>query len=204
MVLAPRPVVAVGAQAERGALQAWPELEPVPPSAAEWEPRELAAAPQTPAWVGSAALAVSMAGAAWFGQNGQLGRQGTNGAGGQNGNGNLSKPIQINYDLGFDYTTPVAPQVVSKVSTQLSHSPNITAVGPIAVQMAGRTAILRGRVATAHDRDLAEQVALLRTRDLSNPERANDWSATDVAACCWFVGPSGLSLPDLPTPGAAR
>ena len=84
--------------------------------------------------------------------------------GGQN-NSTLTKPIHVDYSVGFDYSTPAATRVATNVSTELSHTPYIATVsGPISVQMQGRTAILTGSVGTDHARDLAAQAVLLRTR----------------------------------------
>jgi len=100
---------------------------------------------------------------------------GRNGAGGANGLSQLrnlfaspefngqgqtqSRPaVRLSLKLGF------RPQPISTVSMQafesrLTKLPGLRWVGPAAVRMDGRTAVLRGKVASEEDRELAEALA---------------------------------------------
>ncbi len=86
--------------------------------------------------------------------------------------------IPVSLKLGF------APQPISTVRVQafqarLIRIPSIRFVGPASVTLEGRTAVLRGTVATAEDRDLAEALALMEpdVKDVKN-ELTVDSSAT--------------------------
>jgi hypothetical protein len=146
-------------------------------------------------------------GTAMFGQNNQFGRQNgrqnMNGGMNQNQSGNTTRPIQINYDLGFDYGTPKTPLVATQMSAQLTRAPGLTALTPIGVQMQGRTAILRGKVATFHDRDLAEQLALLEPgiSQIQNELQVGSAQGPMPAA---KAPDSGSSAPELPAPANSR
>jgi hypothetical protein len=113
------------------------------------------------------------------GQNGGLGGgnmlglgQRQNNAGNQNrnlnntnynGNQNNTRApaIHTKYTVGFDYR-PVSDSALStRLSTQLSKSHGVQAVGPIKVELEGETAVLSGAVTTAHDRALAANMAML-------------------------------------------
>src|SRR5262249_45627024 len=89
--------------------------------------------------------------------------QNQNNRGGQNNNNNGRSNLQMptNYAVAFNFPTPGGAKLSQKLSTELSKSRGITAMGPIAVRMEGSTAILRGTVANEHDRDLAARLALL-------------------------------------------
>lgn len=63
--------------------------------------------------------------------------------------------------LGFERVSPDMPRVTAVLSRRLADSPAIHARGPLQVELQGRTAVLRGVVATDHDRALAEQMARL-------------------------------------------
>jgi osmotically-inducible protein OsmY len=54
---------------------------------------------------------------------------------------------------------PVLSQ--SQIATRIKSRPGFQALGPIEVLLDQRTIILRGTVATAHDRELAARLALL-------------------------------------------
>ncbi len=117
--------------------------------------------------------------------------------GGQN-NSTLTKPIHVDYSVGFDYSTPAATRVATNVSTELSHTPYIATVsGPISVQMQGRTAILTGSVGTDHARDLAAQVALLEP---GIDQIQNDLQVRSARS----TRPASSSLPELPAPRSSR
>jgi osmotically-inducible protein OsmY len=63
--------------------------------------------------------------------------------------------------LGFDRPAGDSQKISSSVSTRLASLPALHWSTPGQVEVQGRTAILRGVVATAHDRDLAERVVRL-------------------------------------------
>jgi hypothetical protein len=108
------------------------------------------------------------------GQYGAAGGQYGGGAYGQNNNRNNRQltngqdvrsrseiPIATSYTIGFS-TPSVSPSAVStKISDQLNRSRSIAAAGGVNVQLDGKTAVLRGTVASDHDRDLAAQMAML-------------------------------------------
>lgn len=93
-----------------------------------------------------------------------LGRNNSNAsnANRQSGMGNSRvKMPRIQQSVGFDYVPPKAETVDAVLQSRYALSPRMSRIGSIAVRMEGRTAILTGVVATAHDRALAEQVANL-------------------------------------------
>ena len=71
------------------------------------------------------------------------------------------KMPRIQQSVGFDFVPPKAETVDAVLQSRYAMSPRMSRIGSIAVQMEGRTAILTGVVATAHDRALAEQLARL-------------------------------------------
>lgn len=93
-----------------------------------------------------------------------LGRNNSNAsnANRQSGMGNSRvKMPRIQQTVGFDYMPPNAETVDAVLQSRYAMSPRMSRIGSIAVRMEGRTAILTGVVATAHDRALAEQLANL-------------------------------------------
>lgn len=76
------------------------------------------------------------------------------------GNSRVTMP-RIQQSVGFDYVPPKAETVDAVLQSRFALSPRLSRIGSIAVRMEGRTAILTGVVATAHDRALAEQLASL-------------------------------------------
>ena len=108
------------------------------------------------------------------GQYGAAGDQYGAGAYGQNNNRNKRQlaegqdvrsrseiPITTTYSI--DFSTPsAAPTAVSiKISDQLNRSRSLASAGGVNVQIEGKTAVLRGTVASDHDRALAQQLAML-------------------------------------------
>lgn len=63
--------------------------------------------------------------------------------------------------VGFDYTPAPQQAVAAQLTTRLQQSAGIQRLGPIEVSVEGRTAILRGEVASAHDRSLAAELVRL-------------------------------------------
>jgi osmotically-inducible protein OsmY len=101
-----------------------------------------------------------------FGQNRnnrQNQQQRQNLGGGQNNaRGTTStRSVRTSYVIDFSHPEITTSKVATKLTTELSKSRALSAIGPIDVQMEGRTAILRGVVATDYDRSLAERLALL-------------------------------------------
>ena len=84
-----------------------------------------------------------------------------NGQGGMNGNGRGTRPIRITFSVGFDRPVAASQHFSSSLARRLADLPAIHWRTPGQVEIRGRTAILRGVVATEHDRDLAERVVRL-------------------------------------------
>ncbi len=63
--------------------------------------------------------------------------------------------------IDFRYRPPSAEAVSATVQQSLKNVPGIQRLGPIRIRLEDRTAILEGEVATARERTLAEQLALL-------------------------------------------
>ncbi len=99
---------------------------------------------------------------------GQMGGQmGRNQMGmGQNRNSTV-RPIRPRLNIGFSPTPITATQVTTALSTRFNELGSqregirIESRGPVQVTLEGQTAILRGVVATEHDREVAGSVALL-------------------------------------------
>lgn len=104
----------------------------------------------------------AMTGAAGVGQAGRMGQTPGQFGGRFGAQGRTATPqIRIQWTVGFDPLT-APPQVVSSnLGRQLTCLPAIHWEGPLQVELVGRTVILKGIVATEHDRDLAERVARL-------------------------------------------
>jgi hypothetical protein len=77
-----------------------------------------------------------------------------------NGRGN-SVPVRTVVTVTFEPSPVAAPRFNSAAAKRLADLPAIHWRSSTQVEMRGRTAILRGVVATEHDRDLAERVARL-------------------------------------------
>jgi len=88
-------------------------------------------------------------------------RQNQNANNGGRGGGQDSRQIPAKLVVGF--TPPVRrPSTVSAtIASRITRLPGIKTNGPIEVALEGRTAVLRGVVASDHDRDLLERVILL-------------------------------------------
>lgn len=97
-------------------------------------------------------------------QQGQRGGQNANQQASRNGGGRAGQQktqYRISRSVGFDYDLPTSTQLQSQLGTRFQSMPSFKALGPINVSLQERTVVLRGSVATAHDRDLAERLALL-------------------------------------------
>jgi hypothetical protein len=106
---------------------------------------------------------------------------------GMNGQ-NQSQPapqIRVALRLGFR-PQPVSTARVQSFQSRLTRLPEMRFIGPAQVVMEGRTAVLRGKVATEEDRELAEALAMmepevLRVRNELVVEEPSSSDATPVA-----------------------
>lgn len=98
-----------------------------------------------------------------FGQRNNLGnRQNQNQQGRIGRNGRQERtPVLKTYVASFNYGTSSTSSLGNRLAKQLSTSRSVKAIGPLAVQMEGRTAVLRGTVASEQGRDLAARLAML-------------------------------------------
>ena len=85
---------------------------------------------------------------------------------GQRGSTQAQSQFRVPMRLGF---APVAiqPQRFSDFSSRLTKIPGMSQLGPIQASLEGRTAVLRGTVATEGDRQLAEGLAMLEPEVLA-------------------------------------
>jgi hypothetical protein len=96
-----------------------------------------------------------------FAQLGNLFAQGMQQINQANNQGNRQQtPVRVSLRLGFA-PQPVAPVTVAAFESRLTQLPAIRFVGPAQVTMEGRTAVLRGTVASEDDRQLAEDLAMM-------------------------------------------
>lgn len=72
-----------------------------------------------------------------------------------------AQPIRTTVEVGFSVPAANSSAASQRLTTLLQRSPQIANLSPIEVEMSGRTAILRGTVASAAERDLAQRVVLL-------------------------------------------
>jgi osmotically-inducible protein OsmY len=89
-------------------------------------------------------------------QNTNRNRQDSGGSAGQN-----STSIRTTFRAGFDYPKPKPNQLKTTLTRRLALMSSIQTQAPIRVEVQGRTTILRGVVATDHDRFLAESMIRL-------------------------------------------
>jgi hypothetical protein len=80
---------------------------------------------------------------------------------GRNGNNTTTPPVRATVTIGFEPVVSQPEQYSSTISEHLVGLPALHWQVPAQVVMQGRTAVLRGVVATEHDRDLAERVLRL-------------------------------------------
>jgi len=95
------------------------------------------------------------------GMGGMNGRRQGGFGNGTNNNATASSPVRTTLTLGFDRAVAAAPEVNTAIAQHLGALPALHWQGPAQVEMQGRTAVLRGVVATEHDRGLAERVVRL-------------------------------------------
>lgn len=91
-----------------------------------------------------------------LGQN--RGRQFT---GNQNGQMSRKAPLRPRLSIGFKYPMPAQTQLGRQLQTRIAKLPRLEILAPVNVAIENQTAILTGRVATAHDREMIAQIALL-------------------------------------------
>lgn len=106
--------------------------------------------------------------------------------------------IPIALKLGFT-PSPVSSTRMQAFATRLTKLPSIRFVGPASVTMEGRTAVLRGKVLTEEDRELAQALALMEP-DVTNVrnELTVDTTVTAEGAAPDEVAPAEV-LPAVPT-----
>lgn len=90
--------------------------------------------------------------------NNQDVNQGLNDRGGRSGQRIVYRTSR---QIGFRVNGPAAPELSATLTRRLQDSAQLLSTSPLQVQVQGRTAVLRGSVATEFDRALAAQVALL-------------------------------------------
>ncbi|MGD0900334.1 MAG: BON domain-containing protein [Thermoguttaceae bacterium] len=84
------------------------------------------------------------------------------GAGGPSVQGGQSQvPVRCTLHASFDYPHRQSTAVTAALERLLARTPALQVRKPIQVELAGETAVLRGEVATEHDRVLAGQLARL-------------------------------------------
>lgn len=71
------------------------------------------------------------------------------------------RPYRTTIRVGFDYPAPAPGTLAAQLTTQLQRARLAPSQNSVVVEVQGHTAILRGQVATAHARALAEQLVLL-------------------------------------------
>lgn len=91
--------------------------------------------------------------------------------------------IPVSLKLGFT-PQPVSSTRVQAFATRLTRVPSIRFVGPASVTMEGRTAVLRGRVLTEEDRELAQALALMEpdVTDVRNELTVDTTATTESPA----------------------
>jgi len=79
---------------------------------------------------------------------------------GQRGGTQAQSQFRVPMRLGFAPPS-IRPEGINEYSTRLTKIPGMSQLGPIRATLEGRTAVLRGMVATEADRQLAEGLAML-------------------------------------------
>lgn len=80
---------------------------------------------------------------------------------GQYGYGRRTTSVRPSLDLGFDYAGPATEELAPKFSARVAKFSSVRFHTPLQVSMENGTAVLRGAVASEHERALVEQLALL-------------------------------------------
>jgi osmotically-inducible protein OsmY len=71
------------------------------------------------------------------------------------------RKYRIQLQPAFDYAAPSVPALTVNLQRQLGPTSQLASLGPIRVEIQGRTVTLSGTVASEHTRALAERLALL-------------------------------------------
>jgi hypothetical protein len=100
-------------------------------------------------------------------------------------------------EVSFAYSAPSAEELPSVLLQRLTACPEFHPIGPIAVSLAGRTAIVRGTVASARDRFLAQQLLLFEP-GISTVK--NDLLVQDSASSPTSPGTTSPASPKAPAP----
>jgi hypothetical protein len=98
-----------------------------------------------------------------FGGMGTLGQMGRMFGGAMNSrNTRTRQNLRASVELGFN-APPAQPPVVvgARVQQRIASIPRIQEMGSVNIEMEGQTAVLRGQVATAQDRELVARMLLL-------------------------------------------
>lgn len=74
----------------------------------------------------------------------------------QGNQASAQQTVRVLRQVAFDPPLPPQGEVGTRLSARLSETPGIRSLGPVQVEVIQRTAILRGMVATDHDRVIAE------------------------------------------------
>jgi osmotically-inducible protein OsmY len=77
------------------------------------------------------------------------------------GNTQAKSQFRVPLRLGFQPSPPPAGRIGAQITSQLNKVPGLANVGPIDVSLVGQTAVLRGKVASEADRQLAEGLVRL-------------------------------------------
>jgi hypothetical protein len=104
-----------------------------------------------------------------FGGQNAFGAQGRFGGVNQFGNagrnnmmGRQRQTLRVPVGIGFQPPAAAAPQVVSQqVQSRLDRTASVRRMGDVRVEMEGRVAVVRGQVATPHERELVARMLLL-------------------------------------------
>lgn len=75
--------------------------------------------------------------------------------------GRRERPYAPRLVVAFDYPLPSSEELQSTLAEYVLRVPGMERLGPVEVSVEGQTAILRGVVASDHQRDVAEQLVLL-------------------------------------------
>jgi len=129
----------------------------------------------------------------------------SNGQGNPYGNGRNSVSIRTALTVSIDLPSTSSRPVSSSLAQRLTDLPAIHWRSPSQVELQGRTAILRGVVATEHDRDLAERVVRLEpsvdqvqnqlvvASNSTNPVKSGAAADSTKAAASTFVQPAAAN-----------
>jgi hypothetical protein len=120
------------------------------------------------------------------------------GFGGSGRNG-TRRPLRASLNVDFEYRPVVPATLGTQLQTQLSRSRGIKRLGDITVEMDGRTAVLRGEVATERDRALAGRLALLEAGVSQVRNELLVESAVNKPVVAPRRAPAA-ELPELPSP----